>query len=300
VLQRTSASFFNEGGCFACHAQNLTGIVLNAARANGFKVDEAVAAGLARGVRIGWSSFEQPLLQRMDPPGGADMLDYALFQMASGGPEADRTTDALVHNLAAMQRTAGNWAFGGTARPPMEDGNFSRTALSIRMMQVFGAPARKAEVSDRIGRASGWLMRATPRTTEDRDMQLLGLKWSNAGPVTIERLMNELAGLQRNDGGWAQTPELSSDAYATGQALYVLREAGMLPSHPVYRRGVEFLVRTQKEDGSWRVVSRAPKFQPYFQSGFPYEHDQWISASGTAWATLSLSYAEAGVKSRAD
>src|ERR1017187_10369008 len=66
VLQRTNAGFLNEGGCFACHAQNLAGIVVNAARANGFKVDKAVAAGLARGVRIGWSAFEQPLLQRMD------------------------------------------------------------------------------------------------------------------------------------------------------------------------------------------------------------------------------------------
>jgi len=29
--------------------------------------------------------------------------------------------------------------------------------------------------------------------------------------------------------------------------------------------------------------------QPYFDSGFPYEHDQWISAAGTAWASMALS-----------
>ena len=33
------------------------------------------------------------------------------------------------------------------------------------------------------------------------------------------------------------------------------------------------------------------KIQPYFESGFPYGHDQWISQSGTAWATLALSVA---------
>jgi hypothetical protein len=31
--------------------------------------------------------------------------------------------------------------------------------------------------------------------------------------------------------------------------------------------------------------------QPYFESGFPYGHDQWISAAGTSWATMALSLA---------
>ncbi len=45
-------------------------------------------------------------------------------------------------------------------------------------------------------------------------------------------------------------------------------------SDPVYRRGVDYLLRTQQEDGTWHVVTRALGFQPYFQSGFPYDHDQ--------------------------
>ena len=32
-----------------------------------------------------------------------------------------------------------------------------------------------------------------------------------------------------------------------------------------------------------------PRLQPYFDSGFPYGQDQWISAAGTAWATMALS-----------
>ena len=46
-------------------------------------------------------------------------------------------------------------------------------------------------------------------------------------------------------------------------------------------------------DGSWHVASRAPKFQPYFQSGFPHDHDQWISSAATAWGAIALSYAAA-------
>jgi hypothetical protein len=36
------------------------------------------------------------------------------------------------------------------------------------------------------------------------------------------------------------------------------------------------------------VKGRSIPFQPYFESGFPYGHDQWISAAATNWATMAL------------
>jgi hypothetical protein len=36
------------------------------------------------------------------------------------------------------------------------------------------------------------------------------------------------------------------------------------------------------------VRSRAVKLQPYFESGFPFGHDQWISSAGTAYAVMAL------------
>jgi hypothetical protein len=80
-----------------------------------------------------------------------------------------------------------------------------------------------------------------------------------------------------------------SDAYATGQVLYTLREMGVPPTDPALQRGAVFLLRTQDPDGSWYVKSRAMKIQPYFESGFPHGHDQWISQTATAWATMALS-----------
>ena len=29
-------------------------------------------------------------------------------------------------------------------------------------------------------------------------------------------------------------------------------------------------------------------FRPYFESGFPHGHDQWISAAATNWAAMAL------------
>jgi hypothetical protein len=81
---------------------------------------------------------------------------------------------------------------------------------------------------------------------------------------------------------------MDSGVYATGKALYALQIAGLAATDPAYSRGVQFLLKTQQEDGSWFVKSRAMAFQPYFDAGFPHGFDQWISAMGSSWATMAL------------
>lgn len=294
MLQRTGASFLKEGGCVSCHAQNLTAMAVSLARGNKLAVDDATAAVQSKTVRLQWASFEPLILQRVDPPGAMDSLMYSVLHLAVEGAEPDHTVDAIVHNIAGEQRVKGNWTIPGIARPPMEDGDFSRTAICLRSLAAYTLPGRKAEFDERIQRAAGWLKAATPRTTEDRSMQLLGLKWANVDHRELEDGLKKLMALQRADGGWAQTPDLTSDAYATGEVLYTIHELGVSAGHQAYRRGVAYLLKTQLPDGSWHVASRAPKFQPYFQSGFPYDHDQWISSSATAWATMALTHAVAG------
>ena len=291
LLQQTGGTFLREGGCVACHAQNLTGLAVSVARANGARVDETTAVEQLKTVKLQFASADQILLQRMDTPGGVDLVMYPVLQLAAEHAAPDRAIDAMIHNIAGQQRSGGNWHVPGIARPPMEDGDFSRTAIALRCLSLYPFPGRKAEFDQRIARAAAWLKSASPRTTEDRAMQLLGLKWANAGRPSLEEPLKSLLALQHSDGGWSQTPNLASDAYATGQVLYTMHELGVPSSDPAYRSGVAYLLSTQREDGSWFVRSRAPKFQPYFQSGFAYNHDQWISAAGTAWAAMGLSYA---------
>jgi ankyrin repeat protein len=293
LLQRTSAGFFTEGGCVSCHAQNLTGAAVGVARANGIPVDERAAAEQLKTVKLQWAAFEQVLLQRIDPPGAGDAIMYSIFHLAAEGAKPDHTIDALIHNLAGEQHKEGNWHIPAVARPPLEDGDFSRTSISIRALSVYELPGRKAEFNQRIQRAAAWLQATTPRTTEDRDMQLLGLKWAHTNRRTLEDPLKELIALQRPDGGWAQTLELASDAYATGQVLYTMHELGVPASDAAYRHGVTYLLKTQLPDGSWRVTGRSPKFHSFFQSSFPDDYDQWFSSSATAWAAMALTYAAA-------
>jgi hypothetical protein len=126
-------------------------------------------------------------------------------------------------------------------------------------------------------------------TTEDRAMQLLGLVWAKVDSRDLKALAARLQAEQRPDGGWAQLAALESDAYATGQALVALQAGGHLKaSDTAFQRGVAFLLRTQRPDGSWLVRSRSFPFQPYKESGFPHGKDQWISAAGTSWAVMAL------------
>lgn len=286
LLQSTSATFFKEGGCASCHAQNLTAVATSAARLAHIPVHEGAKAADLKGGQFFLAGLEQPLLQRMDAP-VPEILTFIGLQFAAENALPDRATDAMVHNIAALQRQGGNWHVGWTARPPMSDGDISRTAVAIRILQIYGPAGRRAELKQRIQRAAAWLAAAEPKTTEDLTMQLLGLKWAGAASRDLQPGVRKLLRLQREDGGWGQTPNLPTDAYATGESLYTLHELGGW-SNP---RGTRYLLETQAADGSWHVVSRTAKFQPYFESGFPYGGDQWISSAATAWATVALSYA---------
>jgi len=110
--------------------------------------------------------------------------------------------------------------------------------------------------------------------------------------AATQNAMRELLAAQRADGGWADLASMKeSSAFATGESLVALHEAGLPVSAPAYQRGVRFLLDTQQEDGSWYVKTRALALQPEFDAGFSHGTDQFISSAGTSWATMALTLA---------
>src|SRR5207248_83574 len=121
-----------------------------------------------------------------------------------------------------------------------------------------------------VERGVHWLEKAQPGSTEDLTFKILGLIWGGGSQGAIRTTAQDLLALQGSDGGWSQIKTLASDGYATGQALVALREARAIATDsPAYRRGVQYLLNSQLEDGSWHVKTRAPALQPYFDSDFP-------------------------------
>ena len=263
------------------------------ARARGFKVDEEAArqrvqATLARFAPAREDLFQNPLGIGI-VGGGALGAGYALLGLAAADVPPNATTDAMVHFVIARQLADGRFHSPDPGRMPLEGSDVTATALGIRSLQQYAPGGLKDEVAKRIHRARNWLLSIQPRGTEEKSYQLQGLDWTGADKGEIARRVAALMAEQRSDGGWAQLPTLSSDAYATGQALVALNQVGSISTTSVaYRNAIKFLLKTQFDDGSWLVVSRARGTQPYLESGFPHGTNQFISAAGTAWATSAL------------
>jgi ankyrin repeat protein len=288
LLLSSSPKFFEKTGCVGCHHHMLTGMLVGVARDRGFRIDEKAAAEQVRMTVARRFSDREPTLVARNK-GGYPMLDSLfLVSLAAQQYPADALTDADVHSLMASQREDGSWQ-GVDRRPPIQYSPVSDTAYAVRAIQQYAFPGRRKEIAERMERARAWLIGVEPKQNEERVMQLLGLRWTDADQAVVRMRAEQLLAQQQPDGGWAQRSGFPSDAYATGQALYALHQGFDLDvSSKEYQRGVKFLLDTQFEDGSWHVISRAVKFQPYFESGFPHGPDQWISSAGTAWAAIAL------------
>jgi N-acyl-D-amino-acid deacylase len=122
-------------------------------------------------------------------------------------------------------------------------------------------------------------------------MRTVRIACSGCDKDAIRKATRELLETQHPDGGWPGIASMPSDAYATGQALVALNAAGISPSDPEYQGGVNYLLTTQLQDGSWFQKRRALPVQPYFDNGFPHGDEQWISVAATNWAVMALALA---------
>jgi len=282
LLDRTNDQFFHKAACFACHEQPAAEFAAAAARAKGIPVDEK--ASHERILQI-TSTINPVALEGAAALGGADNNLYSVEALVRAGYAANRITDFLAANLAMAQGGDGGWHLPGYSRSPIQDSDFSRTAMAMRALKTYGTAGRGNEMKQRIELGKQFLLHADPVILEDMDMRLVGVAAAGASPAELRNLAEPILKQRCSDGGWAQRKGFPSDAYATGMTLWALSEAGVMRPD---EKGVKFLLGTQSTDGAWHVASRATKFQEYFESGFPYGHDQWISTMATGWAANSL------------
>ena len=118
-----------------------------------------------------------------------------------------------------------------------------------------------------------------------------------AGQGRTKELRDVLLKRQNQDGGWGYEPGRESDAYSTATAMLFLvqtrdyKKARSYVTNPWFRYGLAYLIRTQKDDGSWHVSSIANPVQEYFDNGDPHETDQFLSMQATGWAVAVLASA---------
>ncbi|REK11105.1 MAG: hypothetical protein DWQ36_03090 [Acidobacteria bacterium] len=285
LLQRSADVWIQKKTCMSCHHQVLGTLATRAADEKGLPINAGLEAKQVAAIRRSLDRSYGELLQN-EPPSRFGAA-YGLLGMLLGDQPLDPLARSLVHGMTKLQQRDGSYP-AQSHRPPLEDATSSGTALLIQALRAYGWTEGHVRARER---ATAWLADHRSRDTEALAFQLLGLYWAEQPATGLEPLAQRLLSQQLDTGGWAQYPERQSDAYATGLALSVLLQVEQLRwDDPRTKRAVEYLDRTfDRTAGAWQVPTRRRVGGlPYFESGYPFGEDQFISYAGTAWATIAL------------
>ncbi len=286
-LVKDALAWKNKHNCASCHHAGLVIWALQGAKQRGHTVNEPVLAELTK-----WVADSGDGKFRMARPTNAP-------KAASGRPvhfalalEADPKLDAvsqkglklLLKTVESEQTEKGSWSTWPETRPPIF-GSSDETLTALATLALLPAAAT-GDKEAKAARDKGveWLV----ETKTDDDPQSIAMRlvlWQRLGRPAQEwePLVRRIKERQNADGGWSQSKDMASDAWATGQALYALAHAGIKPHEPAIARGHAFLIKTQRDDGSWPMTSRPTK--PGGKGSISLIP---ITGAGSAWAVIGL------------
>jgi len=294
-VQKAQEPWFtaNKQVCASCHHQYQPSLAYRAARERGVPVNETIARADAVKAFTFADVDKAIQYQYVIEPSVDDA--YRMMGAHAAGVAPNLGAAIYARLLISRQNADGTWD-GFHQRPPSSYSRFTMATLGLRAVQLYRHPSQKAAADAAVARARGYLEKNAAPDTEGRAYQLLGLKWAGADNGRLRRLGRELLATQQADGGWESRTGRGSDVYSTGQALVALHDAAGVPaSDAAWRKGIAWLLKTQAADGTWHATTRlrppAPLSPPYFNAGYPYERDQFLSMSGASWAIMALSYA---------
>lgn len=218
---------------------------------------------------------------------GLPFLAVAARSMPSLSSGHKQSLTLIAEEIIKKQQPDGSWEFFATLRrPPINETQITEAAWTIIALQnEISADAPKSQ-REALAKALIWFESAkTSDVYQDKIMKLLIAIRTGKSRESVQPAINELLGQQRPDGGWSQTISTpKSDAFATGQTLYVLALAGEKVDRPEIQRGISFLLMTQASDGSWPMTSRAtPNGEPGSAKLLTP-----ITCAAASWATLAL------------
>ena len=217
-------------------------------------------------------------LQKTGGKKNADGLSQLLLGRDAKADAANYSPLAQI--IAETQEANGSWKPAGQLpaqkRPKLETRHVSTLWNALALSTIPG-DKYKSHI-DKARQFIGGLKKA--QSTEWYTVRMLV---ANRFESTAEKdkWLEQLLKHQNADGGWGWLVGQESDALATGQVLYALREIKLDTSHKSALAAQAWLVKSQQANGTWKVKGTKANKKDKFEETAIY----W----GTAWAAIGLS-----------
>src|SRR5262249_33901479 len=283
-LARDAVAWKEKHNCASCHHAALVVWAMREAKNRGHSVNEPVLAEMTKWVAEsgdGKTGVARPAGVPKALNAKAVWFALALGADSKRDDVSQKGLNRLLTTVMEDQTENGSWASWPETRPPIF-GNSDESMTAIATLSLAASGDDKANAVREKGLK--WL--AETKTDDDPESVAMRLVlWTRVGRPAreSESLVQRIKERQNADGGWSQAKDMASDAWATGQALYALAYSGIKPDDPFIARAHAFLVKTQREDGSWPMTSRPTK-----PGGEGSKSLIPITGAGSAWAVLGL------------
>jgi hypothetical protein len=292
-LIKDTAKWRADRGCATCHHGTMSVWALSEAKSQGYAVPAEALAEITEWTK-GRMVAKIPTVR--DPRPGWKLVSIPAIYLGT-----------MSQNLPVLSRDELNLVAVHLARHQEEDGSFllpipqangappiweSSETLALWALLAWDPltltdPKEAAAVRASREKTLSWLSKAEPtQTTQSLALWLLLEVRSGQAAEQIQPRIDNLLKQQNSDGGWSQTKERPSDAFATGQALYALSFAGVNRERPEIQRAIAYLAATQEPDGSWPMTSR--NHPGVETTKDPIRWPVPIKYFGSAWAVLGL------------
>lgn len=272
--------------CFTCHT-NYAYLMARPGISSDVKAHEQIRAALENLVEERWKT-EGP---RWDAEVVMAAATLAMNDAATTRTLHATTQKALARMWSVQQPNGGfDWLKCGW--PPMEsDDDYGIAIAALAVGAAPGGYSSTEEAQAGIRRLQAYLIENPPPTLHHHAMLLWAESYgiSLLTPAQRQQCIASILSLQKPDGGWAvaslgdwkrsddklQDTE-SSDGYATGFSILVLRRTGIESTDSRIQNGIAWLKSHQRASGRW------------FTRSLNQDNKHFLSHAGTAFAVMAL------------
>ena len=282
-LAREVPRWSRQNHCFSCHNNGDATRALLQASSAGLQVANDALADTIEWLQKpdAWdhNGGEGPFVdKRLARVAFRPLVCFATAVSTMAGLAISKALSKAAEQLARDQAADGSWHLEGedSTSAPATYGRLLATLLGRDSLAV----AEGSRFRTAIDRADAWLERRKTQNVTDASVALL---WLGSAPrqsaaKVRPRALDLLARAQSPDGGWG--PDAFSPPEPFDTALALLALAKCEPTDPVksmIARARKFLIKEQRDDGSWPETTRPPGSVSYAER---------ISTAG--WATMAL------------